>query len=493
MPIHRVGKEREALSTKGESYKDAVSEYMAATGYGAKTDASIEGHPTDTVYIPLAGGGLESEKWVEAKDTHLSLSNDQFLSEMKTTLAAWMKRSEAQRFEPMVFVRSLANPPRWDRTFGDKLDREAVFDWLEGGADRPIEEELDVPDSAREEILAFFSSVTIVVGSRGELLWAAEQRRKSDRSIRDIEGMSSLIRQEIARCQTPLGQPSNLVAALYDLDIPDSYVVLSVDEMPTHRYYSLLGGLVPFAVLSKGKLLTHDLDEVEAKFSDVNASFAQLWTKDEAEMIDRNALLDLLNGTLEMMLFRHGVSEDRGAYFFLAEEAIEGEARVLSGVKGDVTVASPQTVEQDSQQISSQQTGDGSLKVQDLAAEEKLNFVSHHGFYLDARHLWGDYVAQVRPKRVYTEDGCDPLPGPIQGRIDRGFRNPLFNRSATQLNRIEKILHYVLPPEGQKGGPQWAQVLQFGGLLEQGVPWSPEAPDEHQDVLSSYLSGVEEE
>lgn len=147
---------REALHRKGKSYTDTVADYLKVQNFIPFSDAEINGQIADLKFIApkitVTGflvEGKADEKWVECKNSEISLKNREFLLELGKYFLSYMNRNPTKRFDLLIFVKKEKNRSYWDE----------VFDVYKQKKDTKEELRLNIqkylPDNLREIFISY--------------------------------------------------------------------------------------------------------------------------------------------------------------------------------------------------------------------------------------------------------------------------------------------------------------------------------------------------
>ena len=179
MPIYRILSEREGIQEKGRSYKEAVVDFMEATGYMEHREAEI--HPSlDDIQFRHKG----SSEWVvaEAKGTELSLND--FPSALARYYLEYTHRPMEQRFDFFIFAEELSYPQLWSDLFEKSYtDNDKIEEFLTKLENKLDDEELrqKVANTHVEDFETFAIDTHVHEADYLELRTVAMELRESDR------------------------------------------------------------------------------------------------------------------------------------------------------------------------------------------------------------------------------------------------------------------------------------------------------------------------
>lgn len=179
MPIYRILSEREGIQEKGRSYKDAVIDFMEATGYMEHREAEI--HPSlDDIQFRHKGSG--ECVVAEAKGTELS-PND-FPSALARYYLEYTHRPKEQRFDFFIFAEELSYPQLWSDLFEKSYtDNDKIEEFLTKLENKLDDEELrqKVADTYVEDFETFAIDTHVHEADYLELRTVAMELEESDR------------------------------------------------------------------------------------------------------------------------------------------------------------------------------------------------------------------------------------------------------------------------------------------------------------------------
>jgi hypothetical protein len=179
VPIYRILSEREGLQEKGRSYKEAVIDFMEATGYMEHREAEI--HPSlDDIQFRNKGSG----EWVIAEAKGTELSPNDFPSALARYYLEYTHRPKDQRFDFFIFAEELSNPQLWRSLFENSYtDNDKIEEFLLKLEKKLEDEELrrKVADTYTEDFETFSIDTHVHEADYLELRTVAEELRESDR------------------------------------------------------------------------------------------------------------------------------------------------------------------------------------------------------------------------------------------------------------------------------------------------------------------------
>jgi len=116
MPIINLEGERESTTTGSEQYGKKIIEYLNEMGYSLEKDSNIHGIFQDKIFRRPSLDGVR-ETVVEVKNTKLSLSDKDFLSELGKYFLLYEAQKDENKFFMKIFVKQLANFSKWKKIF----------------------------------------------------------------------------------------------------------------------------------------------------------------------------------------------------------------------------------------------------------------------------------------------------------------------------------------------------------------------------------------
>jgi hypothetical protein len=118
------------------------------------------------------------------------------------------------------------------------------------------------------------------------------------------------------------------------------------------------------------------------------------------------------------------------------------------------------------------------------------NYVFHSAVKINAKIYWDHFYVQISPVRHYTSDGMAAIEGENRDRLDRSFRNPLYNRNSRPLSWIKFWKYYLFERESEDQSMNcWFKRFKFGDFESIGVVGVPESLEKEQRSLSEYGDG----
>lgn len=179
MGFFRIGKEREALGQRGESYRSAVARYLESKGLRVDTESPVEGSFEDVICY-------ESETWkicVECKATRMSIHSTKFLGPLCVYLTRFVRLPREARFRTLFFFEEVSTPHEFAQVFRDMngtavaaLRGECKRLFVRIRAEHPTRDLVDPSQIPEDDFLAFIDSVDVYEGDVADLEFALAKR-----------------------------------------------------------------------------------------------------------------------------------------------------------------------------------------------------------------------------------------------------------------------------------------------------------------------------
>ncbi len=458
LPLILLGEEREALTWGAEAYKAAVRRYMEATGFAQTIDSYVEGTVEDMVFAP-AGPLVMSKVHVEAKDTELSLTDEEFRHEVAHHLKTWLRLHHAARFDFFVFARGLRNLPKWRAVFREPTV-EGISDFLQldsNGVEASLKE---LVEARWPEVLTFFTRTIVIRGTVEKLQRAAEKKEES--SLGTPARWAEELSKRMDRRTSVGSEGDTLVANMAMVRFPKPLVIAEVTSDYFEELTDQLGiqGTPPCKMIARRKLLTFGTNEVLEALASVRAGRVQNVSLESVKMDDPGAIVSLIHQYVGKIAILKGARCEEGEFYF-QPPIVDGlpQPFVVPGIKdNEVSLAEPKfKVNRKSRDPPA------ATELSVGAGRQKLNFVFHVGFRFRVEEVWGAHHVAFIPHRVYTKDGVHKLPSKVVTKIDKSFRDSQYNRAPAQLTKLQATVDYLFsrPAIWRGHAPRWYDVLQL--------------------------------
>lgn len=248
MGFYRIGREREAIPQRGETYRSAVAKYLEAKGYRIDAESPIEGSFEDIVCFESP----TAKVYVETKGTKISLHSRRFLEPLCAYMARFLRLPKEARFRTLFFFQEVAEGEDFRRSFRDfeakaiaDLKMECLATVQRMTTDRARRDLLDPSTVNADDFLEFVDSVDVYEGDVEDLQQATR--------LRDAGTAASSSSMAIAG---PLASGD----ALRNAAVPDEVTeMLLADLLEVRRFPA---NIVGFPDIAPGALDVSGFDEV---------------------------------------------------------------------------------------------------------------------------------------------------------------------------------------------------------------------------------------
>lgn len=468
MPIIRIGRERESLTYTGEAFKNAVRQYLESLGYSQTTDSYIEGHLQDMVFVnrDIDPGRLF---YVEAKSTKVSLRQKDFCSELINYLFLWLRTTRENRFKFLMFIQEESNFLWWKAIFGDETDETSLREWIvENKVHLSDEKQLEFEKYPWNEIVLFFRETYVYIGPAYRLEIAAEEKRKTSALSPPRKARNLL--EESERRNNLINRKCELVSNLIEIELPESITVVKTK----YRYPAEIWNVFEHPFKLEGNILYTFCPPDKNLFDGIALGEPETIETQILKSSNPQKLVTLINYHLSKVLRIRGMKKYKDLYFFLPY--YDGDTiadRYIDGINGKPRrVARPMF-----------------KKVEDDAegSNSELNFVYHSGVEVFAKIYWNQCYIQISPVKHYTSDGRIPIEGEFRDRLDRHFRNPLYNRNSRHLSWIKFWKYYLFERAAEDQSMNcWFKRFKFKSFESVDVVGVPESLEKEQRILWEY-------
>lgn len=471
MPLIRIGRERESLTFSGEAFKKAVRLYLESLGYSETTDSYVEGHFQDMVFVNsvVDPGRLF---FIEAKATKVGLGQNVFCSELMKYLYSWLNTPKEKRFKFLLFVQEASNLRWWKAIFGDDsvdIDENTLKGWINDNKIHLSDEKyIKFEKYQWNEILSFFKETNVHIGPAYRLEIAAEEKRKTSALSPDRKAENLL--EESERRNQLIEKKCLLVSNFVRLKLPEFITIIETEYKKPDEIWNKFQP--PFKL--EGKFLYTFCPHEESIFDKLNS--VEYETIETNDLLSSNPqkLISLINYHINGILRYRGMKKYKNTYFFepnfhgysIKDKYVEN----LRGKKRQVTHPVFQKIENAHQNVNS-----------------KPYYVFHRAVKISAKMMWDQCYIQINPVRHFTTDGRTPIEGENKDRIDRKYRNPLYNRNSTFLSWIKFWKYCLLDAKIEdKYINYWFRNFKFGDFEEIEVIGIPESIEKEQRTLLDW-------
>jgi len=324
MPLIQLLKEREALSTKGEQYKQAVTRYLQSRGYELDIDSAIEGTFEDQIYFRKDRIRVN----VECKDTKVGVFSDDFLIPFGVYLSRFMKLASKDRFVFIYCTREIASREKFEMIFNE-LNEDSIQELLSRTISKlqsSKRESLNriseiVSTIEMDTLITFVSTSEIIVASYEELERATEMRISSSTSpfIRSLASIQK-ITQSFVEQSLPDQIQEKISTNIFPVTKIPERVSYGSTSYPNAKSVieSLTDPFYPFILREKKLITFSDLTEKDNVLRSVITGKPN--SKMTLDFFDsRNKqmwLLDLLNQSLKKHALSLGMENRKNKHFF---------------------------------------------------------------------------------------------------------------------------------------------------------------------------------
>jgi hypothetical protein len=471
MGLHFIGGKRESLTFSGEAHKKSIRNYLESLGYSQTTDSFVEGHLPDMIFYnrDVSPG---KEFWIESKATNASISGGKFAKEVLHYLISWLKMPPEKRFVLWIFAQQVSRIGRWESLF-EKNDRESIDDWINTNISQLPEKEKEFLISADKfDIYAFFNTTIVTVALSAKLDIAAEEKKKT--SISSLERKADLLLRESERRNHLIEEKCLLITNLLNFSYPKTIVkqkteCQSIDEL----YQKLTESQLPPFMLNGGYLYSFCDAECLVPFDEiVIGSPIKLNSQDFLES-NEYEFVKLMNFHLEKYARSRGLRKYLfNTYFFSLKPNQNGdfrERKKMSYTKQEIFVSKPMFYKNEN---------------------KTLNYVFHRAVHLRTKILWNHPYIVILPVRHFTSDGKTAIQGSNKDRLDRKFRNPMYNRSDFYLRMTRFWKYYLFEQKFENSlFDKWFKNFNFGNLESFTLFGIPQSLDKKQTLLFSSDGG----
>lgn len=236
MPLYRIGKSRESLHWKGESYRRRLREYLGTRGMVTDSEAHLE-----STYEDIVGTRNGKVIHVESKNTKLAIYGPKFIKPLGNQLVKWFRMPPDMRFSLIFGIKKLTSAKKFDIVF-NWHEKEAVhsllqsiINFFDNAPDTPERLRTTLTNVTYDDFLRFIIDTEIIEASYEDLLWVIDQRRPlvvadpkigSSAPLVDITSMSIV----------PSAPSTNIVILREDLQ-KDASLWLMLDNRPEYRAF----------------------------------------------------------------------------------------------------------------------------------------------------------------------------------------------------------------------------------------------------------------
>ncbi|MGC1120012.1 MAG: hypothetical protein WBA22_02860 [Candidatus Methanofastidiosia archaeon] len=385
--------------------------------------------------------------------------------------------NKERRFKLKIFLQGASKITKWKLVFGEPVDREFIDEWLSKNKSAVSEEVWrNIGGVPRDTVYSFFQETEIYIGPAYKLEIIAEEKQRTSAISPDRKSEELL--KELERRNHLIEKKSNLVLNLVRIEVPRTYVRVrstckSIDEI--------------WSILSESLLPPFYFDGINiCSFCSMeNLTPLKKVMVGNPKCLETSTLLSenpleltkILNLHLDKFVRSRGLRRyERDTYFLTPIISGKGKAedRIIRSYTGrDRRVARP---------------------IFEKIDEKSLYYVYHQAVRVSAKILWDDIYIQISPMRHFTDDGWTSIEGENKDRLDRKYRNPLYNRSKTYLSWTRFWKYYIFnQPFNDPLYSAWFKDFKFEGFVTFQVMGIPKPIDKSQMLVIDYMEGEDDE
>lgn len=469
MPVRRIGRERESLMFSSEIYKNAVRKYLESMGYSETTDSYTEGHLIDMIFYnrEIDPG---REFWIEAKASKVGINNKALSTEILKLLRIWIDLKEERRFKLMIFVQDVDKETKWRLAFGEPIDKEFIDEWLSKNKSRISEDYWEIISCAQKDtIYSFFQETEINIAPAYRLEIIAEEKQK--KSALSPNRKAKKLLDELERRNNLIEKKNNLILNLVKIKVPEKYLKIKSHCEDINEIWEILSeSLSPPFFFDGSNICSFCSEEDLGPLKKVISGDTKYFETHELLSDNPQEFTKLLNYHIDKLLKCKGLRRYGDNTYF----------------------STPITENEDIEERTIRSYTGRERKVVTLVFEindtSKLYYVYHRAVKVSAKVLWDNIYVQILPKRHFTEDGWTPIEGENKSRLDRKYRNAMYNRSDTYLSwtRFWKYYLFDLPFENPQHST-WFKDFRFEEFEIFPLMGVPQPIDKDQMLLFNYM------
>jgi hypothetical protein len=410
---------------------------------------------------------------VESKAEVLSLHSKKFARELVTYFEMTQNPCLGKDPKFILFSEDLVKPSEWEVFFDGMVNSNKVKEWCNWYNTKCLKEgETTLDETTVHRFALFLANSEVIVGSIVDLLQAAIENQSM--SSLSINKKAKSLLKLAERRKVPVCSKSRLVMNILPITVPTCYYSAVTDARDKQEiYYNLKDVITPPFLFTKNKeILTFaefDSDNSLCKY--LNGSIKTMLTSDMQSQ-NPSFASQLVNIHLRRIFWNRGLFRDPVAeiYYFPMIDQTNERLTIIDQRQKQRWVVRKIIQQEDSKY---KRKGD-------------VNFFFHRGVELQTQTYWGQSFVELIPRRYYTFDGKTYSEGEKRAKIDRGFRNPAYDRSQTRLG-LMRFWRYVMFDSAYKiPAEKWFIKFQFGDFVAQTVNWAPKVIGRNQASLWDY-------
>ena len=479
MPFISPGKRRESTTRTAEQYKYVIRKYYEARGYAETRNSFVDGTLADMIFVPTNYAVTKSNVWVEAKYENLGISDGELRKEILKYLTEWLRLPKSDRFEFHLFVKAAKASTKWETLF-NVIDTDTLMDWLSGSIQLSGNILLkEFMSNNSNEVKEFFVKSWVYNWDIPDIENALEEITMESRL-----SISNMAQRELESMNNHLavGQKRDVITAnMYKITVPNVLAKLRAKKQETERLEYYRDFLPPFANLSPEYLITYNEQDTIKQFSEYTLTNETV-PLSALERDYQRPLVHLFNQSIGKLFLKTGANylREDDLYYFTVDyihpvKSIQGISQRQVQV---AKILFKEEMEDDGKSEPSIDYGNFSNSA------KTLNFGFHKAFRVGVKRIWDSYYVSISIKKLYTSDGKTPVSGESRKRIDRYFRNSIFNQSDSYKTVVFALLHQLeLIQSKLKEDENYLKNLAIGGPLEERTVTSPVTLELNQSVL----------
>jgi len=416
MPIRRLRGRREALTINSEMYKKNIIQYLEARGYFVIASSDVESIFPDIIFQHQ----FESiENWLEVKATSVSLEDSDFIKQLSIYLREYLKRTPQNRFKFWLAAYKLISDS-FEKVF-ENFDEYKIRELIQKIISISDENIINIIQKADySEIKQFFETSQIIEGEPEDITKSKSKISPEPPEIPQFD--------DVLYASKIMNNYDDIEPAIQE---HIGYTNLFPFLLPSHLFISTTPFSNPQDIFNLNPQVRFPPFRLENKviytFEDIEHSIFRQYVnihtikKDKLEVwIDKdkknqNILMYILNKWIDNACKESGMLYDKRTVTYYYPKP-KGRIRYLSktwitpkGIKKPRIVTNP------------------------YKRNTIVNFWAHRSVQVKATKKWGNFYLRIRPRWLFSEDGCSILEGEKSDKLDRFFRKSIYNRNKNKL------------------------------------------------------------
>jgi len=471
MTIRFLYGRRESLNGKSQAYKKQIRKYLESLGFSQITDSAIQGSFEDMIFVnPYSDPGKKF--LVESKAEKLSITSKKFAQE----LVNYFRISRCEVLQGQVkfilFAQGVQNPTEWELFFGEQSASETIIDWCNWYNNKGLkEDEQALSANDIKQFQSFIAHSEMIVGSTVDIIQATIENQSM--SSLSINRKAKKLLELVERRRMPVCSKSRLVLNILSIKAPAYYFLVNSNVNDKTTIYNDPENKPPFLFTKNKEIITcSNMEDAQNPLSKYAQGSVQKIKMSDLQGKNPVFASQLINIHLRRIFWNRGIYRDPKAetYYIPMLDTSNERLNVLDHRKKERWVVKKII-----------QTKDSKFK-----KKGDVNFFFHRGVELKTQTYWGESFVELIPRRYYTEDGKNYSDGEMRAKIDRKFRNSIYDRSPSRLSLMKFWKHllfqspFKIPPEN------WFEEFQFGEFEAKTVNWAPKVIERNQASLWDY-------